>query len=347
MNDGVTAEQVSGVSPQVEISTPSSEPRDDIRADVIAAFEKHSKPAPEPVAAASEDESAPSPDRPRNERGQFIKADGAVEQPEAEPVTDADPPQDTQEQVSEPVAAPKGWSADAKAKWATLDPSIQAEVLKRESDMDNGGRQWSEEKRSYEQALAPLDGFAQRYQLDRSGALTRLLDWQQALEQDPHGAILQLAQLSGVDLNQPYQQQQSQPAPYDPRFDGIAATVNELQQTHINAEIDRFKAAQGHEHFDQVRVKMGELMERDPKLSMEQAYDQAIWLDPSIRAELIKAQAQPLQQKAKEQQQVQKSKAAASPKGSGPSGEAPRPKGEYNSVREATLAAAREHGWNV
>lgn len=346
MTDGVTAEQIGTTAPQ-QVVTQDIEPRDDIRADVLAAYEKHSKPAPEPVAAAGEEETA-SPDRPRNERGQFIKADDApVEAAPAEPVTDAVEPQDTPPEPSPANEAPKGLSADIRAKWQTLDPSIQAEFRRRDEAAENGARQWIEKERTYEQAFAPLDGFAERYNLDRSGALTRLLDWQAALERDPHGAILQLAQISGVDLNQPYQQPQSQPVTHDPRLDGIVATVSELQQTHIAAEIDRFKASPGHEHFDQVRVQMGKLMEHDPKLTMDQAYEQAIWLDPTVRAQLIQAQAQPAQQRAKDQQQVQKSRAAASPKGSGPTGDAPRPKPEYDTVREAVVAAARGAGWNV
>lgn len=348
----VTAEQIGTTSPQAAVDLPEITPRDDVRADVMAAIEKLK--TPEPAAAEGDDTS--QQDRPRNERGQFIKTDEQppAQQQEAAPVetvTDADTPQDKPQEPSPAAAAPKGWSADAKAKWATLDPSIQAEVWKREQDMDNGGRQWSDEKRAYEQTLAPLGDFAGRYGLDHQGALTRLLEWQSALEQDAPQAILQLAQISGVDLralltNQ-QQPSQSQPVVYDPRLDPLAATVSELQTTHINNQIEAFRAAPGHEHFDKVRVQMGQMMERDPSLTLEQAYEHAVWLSPDVRSELIAKQIQPTQQKAKDQQQVQKAKQAASPKGSGPTGNAPVPKPEFSSVREAVVAAAKSHGWNV
>ncbi len=352
MSESVTAEQVNTTAAHgmVQDSPIPDSPRDDVRADVMAAYEKLSKsnPADGQVAAADTDGGAPSPDRLRNERGQFIKADEAsVEAAPAEPVTDAGTPQDTPQEPSQVLAAPKGWSADAKAKWSTLDPSIQAEVLKRETDIDNGGRQWSEEKRAYEQVLTPLRDFSSKYGIDDRAALTRLLDWQRALEESPAQAIMQLAQLSGVDLNNPIQQQQSQPV-LDPRLDSLLPTISELQANHVNSIIDSFKAAPGHEHFDKVRVAMGQLMERTPGLSMDQAYEQAIWLDPEVRSALIQQQVQPTQQRAKEQQQVAKAKAAAaSPKGSGPNGDAPRQKQEHGSLRDTVLAAARDAGWAV
>jgi hypothetical protein len=351
LNEGVTAEQVNGISPapQLQNSTIPDEvsQREDVRSDVLAAIEKlkSSDPAEKPVAAADDTDQSASSDRVRNERGQFTKADES----QPAPVTDADPPQDTQQAASQPIAAPKGWSADARAKWSTLDPSIQAEVMKRETDIDNGGRQWSEEKRTYEEALAPLKGFSSKYGIDDRTALTRLLDWQVALERNPREAIMQLAQLSGIDLSNPDQKQtQPQAVSYDPRVDGIAQIVSQFQDERINSQIDQFRNAPGHEHFDAVKVRMGQLIERDNALTLQQAYEQAIWLDEGIRSQLIAAQVQPTQQKAKDQQQVQKAKqAAASPRGSGPNGDAPRAKPEYATVREALVASARDAGWNI
>lgn len=344
MNDGVTAEQINGISPasQLQNSTiPEPVERDSVRDDVLAAIEKLSNPAEKPVAAADADDQATSPDRSRNERGQFIKP----EDTQAAPVTDAGEPQDTPQQPSQANEAPKGLSADIRAKWATLDPSIQAEFRRRDEAAENGARQWSEEKRSYEQAIAPLKDFSTKYGIDDRTALTRLLDWQVALEKNPRDAILQLAKLSGIDFSNPTQQTQSQAVSHDPRLDAIVPVVSQFQDYITNTQIDQFRNASGHEHFDAVRVKMGQLIERDNSLTLQQAYDQAIWLDEGVRGQLIAAQVTPTQQKAKEQQQAEKSrKAAAGPRGSGPSGDAPKPKRDNSntSLREDIIAAMAE-----
>jgi hypothetical protein len=348
----------SGEPAQLHNSTiPEENERDDVRADVVAAIEKLTKEqntGESPEAAAEGEVQSTSTERPRNERGQFIKADGSVDPDQsATPVTDAGETQDKQQGQSSALEAPKGLSAEMRAKWTTLDPSVQAEFVRREQAIDNGGRQWSEEKRTYEQQLAPLGEFAQRYQIDNGTALTRLLDWQRALEQDPRSAIIQLAQLSGIDLNNPNQQPQPQNTAYDPRLDSLLPTIQQLEARNIQSQIDAFKASPGHDHFDSVSVKMGELMGAFPnkypetQTGMEAAYQDALYLVPDVRESIIQARVTPAQQQASNQAQVAKAKAAASPKGSGPTGNAPKPKQEYNTVREAVEAAAREHGWAV
>lgn len=345
----------SGEVAQLHNSTiPEETERDDVRADVIAAIEKLKADTGASPEAAAEGEVQSSPERPRNERGQFIKADGSVDPDQsATPVTDTGETQDKLQVQSSAPEAPKGLSADMRAKWATLDPSVQAEFVRREQAIDNGGRQWSEEKRTYEQQLQPLNEFAQRYQIDNGTALTRLLDWQRALEQDPRSAIMQLAQLSGIDLNNPNQpQQQSQPI-YDPRLDSVLPTVQQLEARYIQSQIDAFKTSPGHEHFDSVSVKMGELMSAFPQkypetpTGMQAAYDDALYLVPEVRETVISARVNPAQQQASNQAQVAKARAASSPKGSGPNGIAVKPPQQFDTVREAALAAAREHGWNV
>lgn len=71
---------------------------DDVRAAVVAAFEHHSQPEPETSAPSDptetvEADASGSRDRSRNERGQFIRADGSVdtEAEAAQPNTDTDP----------------------------------------------------------------------------------------------------------------------------------------------------------------------------------------------------------------------------------------------------------------
>lgn len=283
---------------------------------------------------------------PRDESGKFAKAEGAEASDTPAPITDADEPQGKPEEQSRALEAPKGWSADAKAKWATLDPSIQAEVMRREQDMDNGGRQWSDEKRTYEQTLAPLADFGQKYGLDKGTALNRLLEWQRALEENPRDAILQLAQASGVDLANPSNPQQPQGRP-DPYVAQLHQTVSQIQQTltareeqEIKSQIDAFKSAPGHDYFDKVRGQMGVLMNANPSLTMEEAYQDAIWANKDVRAELLKQQSATADQKGKEAAQAAKSKAAAGVRGSGPTGAAPAAKKDYGDDTRALVADA-------
>ncbi len=358
----MSIEALSGTEPAALVvnATIPEPPVDDFRADVIAAMKQVEAKAPAETITESVVEPAleAAPTRQRDPAtGQFMKADGTVDPDQTPtPVTDADQHQDTAPEPSTAPVPPKGWSADAKAKWSALDPSIQAEIDRRERDIDNGGRQWSEQKRGYEETLAPLNNYASRYSIDSKEALNRLLGWQQALETNSEDAIVQLAQIAGVDLaaliNPSSNRPQVQP---DPHIAALVNTVSQLQQTVMSREeretlgiIEGFKAKPGHEHFDTVRTAMGRMMELDPSLTIDTAYDQAVWANPDTRKLMLDAQSAASQQQTRTAAQVGKAKAAAvSPRGSGATAAPMKPKGDFDTVRDAALAAAREHGWAV
>jgi len=317
---------------------------DNFRADVEAAYKA--------VAEKSEtQEDTPARDAtgkfaPREVEPQ-IKAEGAEPSDTPEPVTDADPAQATEQQPSKAIEPPKGWSADAKAKWSTLDPSIQAEVAKREADIDNGGRQWSEQRRAYDEMLTPVKGLAQRNGVPEGEALKRLVDASEWLERDPKSFLQSYAQHYGINLTIAEQQNprpQSQPDPYIAKLhetvQRIEGTLASQQEKEINSVIQTFASSPGHEHFDTVKVEMGRLMQIDPSLSMDDAYDKAIWSNKDIRANLLAAQAPKPDSRDKDRQQTAKAKASAvSPKGSGPTGGVTAPKKEYDDIRSIVADA--------
>ncbi|WP_430438993.1 hypothetical protein [Shinella sp.] len=319
---------------------------DDVHADVRAAMEALSKP--------SETEEVAQTERARNELGQFTRAESAETQQPAPQVTDADPAQGNLQQPSQAMEAPNSWSADAKAKWATLDPSIQAEIARREQNMSAGGQKWSEEKRSYEEILSPVRTMAQRYGVNERDGLQRLLAANEYLEQDPQAAIAWLAQSYGVDLSNLNQTLQDRPQ-VDPALLRISQEVNSLKATlqeresqEVNSELSRFATAPGHEHFEKVRVSMGHLLATGQAKDLNEAYERAVWADPEIRTSLMSAQTgnQQAQQRAREQAERAK-RGALSVVGSPSAGAVPVQKQEYATVEEAARAAARQHGWAV
>ena len=320
-------------------------PEDNFRADVEAAYKAVSEKSETTEDGPSRD--ATGKFAPRSEEPE-IKAEGAETSDTPKPDTDADPAPAMEQQPSKAVEPPKGWSADAKAKWSTLDPSIQAEVAKREADIDNGGRQWSEQRRAYDEVLAPVKGLASRNGVDEREAITRLVQASEWLEKDPRAFLTSYAQHYGINLTLADQQPnrpQSQPDPYIAQLhetvQRIEGTLASQQEKEINSVIQTFASSPGHEHFDTVKVEMGRLMQIDPSLSMDDAYDKAIWSNKDIRANLLAAQAPKPDSRDKERQQTAKAKASAvSPKGSGPNGAAPVPKKEYGDDIRSIVADA-------
>lgn len=347
---------------------------DDVRADVVAAIEQLRGPsdtAPEPeqeIAAATSEDAAPF-ERPRNERGQFIRADGTVDtEAEAQRVPDADPSADKPEVPSTAPEPPTSWSADAKAEWLKLSPALQQAVIKRETEINEGGRRWSEEKRAVETMLDPIRQQAQRTGLSFDEGFKRLVSMSEWMERDPSAAIRALAQSYGVNLAQPQtgmqpppvvpQPPQQQPVAQpslrdDPVVQQLTAQLSSLkemvaQQHRSEAEssIQSFATAQGHEHFEAVKASMGQLIGTGQATDLQDAYDKAIWLDPTIRSSLIAAQTAKAaeEKRAAEQAAVKKARAGSlSLNGSPVGAPAASAKPEYETVREAAQAAYAQH----
>lgn len=336
---------------------------DSVADDVRAAFEQHKDVAERLIEDGSTDTAAKQAERARTPDGKFAKVEPAVaEAPEAKPITDADRREEPVAQPSTAGGPPTSWSADAKTLWSTAPTALQQAVLKREAEMNEGQRQWSEQRRNYEQAMQPVAQLATEYQMSPADAISRLVSVERRLG-DPAQAprvIAELAQAYGVNLAalaNGSQQQNAAPSPIDPSRlmqtveQRVNSTLTQWQQRQQEAAqttsaIDAFSNARdasgkpAHEHFSDnaIRVKMGHLLQSGQATDMEDAYQQAIWATPDIRSKLLAAQsAQPINV---DRQRADKAKkAAVSLKGAPDKGVNGTPKREFDSVGDAVRAA--------
>ena len=157
-----------------------------------------------PTAAEAAPREPAADGRARDEHGRFApKTEAAPGAPvETKPdLASTDAAKATVTPDSTPAdAPPAGWTPDAKAAWSTLPPSVKAAALKREAEIDAGGRQWSEEKRRFEGMLGPIAQQASRRGMSAEQGLQSLAAAQEFLDRDPHRAIAWLAQSYGVNL---------------------------------------------------------------------------------------------------------------------------------------------------
>lgn len=311
---------------------------------------------------AGEAQSEEAAQEARDNRGRFAKKDPAAPVDPAAVVdtTSKDNAESNISTAPKPAEAPAGWTTEAKAEWLKLTPAVQQAVIKRETEISEGGRRWSEEKRTYEETLAPLRTAAQKYGLPEKEGLQRLLVANDFLERDPAAAIDWLAKSYGVQIqingvSQP-QQPQAQQQPYvDPNLavvtqelNTIKATLAEREAAEIEQTINSFRNDQ-HPHFDKVRATMGQLITAGKAANMEEAYEQAIWLDPEIRAGLITAQSAKTAEeaKAKALEQVSKARKAgvSVPGGSPANGSVSTTPQKFSDGREAARAAMDQLGY--
>lgn len=315
-------------------------------------------------------------DKPRDpDTGKFAPKTESTEAPETAAPEQKSASPDIAAKASAPavstpqVAPPAGWTPDAKQAWAaltavipTLPPEVQASISaiqaaanKREQDISAGGRQWSEEKRQYETALAPIANAAKRHGISPAEGAQRLIAANDLLERDPQTGIMQLARAYGVDLatlvsNPPAPQPQRFVDPMVPQLNQKVSTLeSQLEgflQTQTLGVVESF--AQSHPHYSAVDNELLELIpmvqRAEPGLPhsevLQKAYDRAIWLNPSVRSAML-AEQNAAAEKANtekaaevEKQRIaaiqakstQSKKAAVSVKGSSTGAPAPAPK---------------------
>lgn len=334
---------------------------DEMRADVTAAISslKDTNSAA-PIAADSADapSAPPSPSslgRPRDEHGRFAaKVEGDDAPPAAPAVSDADPAQANIDPPSTAaVEAPKSWSADAKAAFATLAPAVQQAVIKRESEINDGGARWSEEKRTYETALAPVRDISTRHNVPPAETIKRLAAANEYLERDPAAAIRWLATSYKVDLSA----LATQPSPpqADPMVAELTSKISQLEQfvqnqqlSGVDRVISEFAAKQTH-WDDQVMAEVSDMIpvakSRNPGADhatlLQTAYDMAVWANPGLRTKLIEAQtADQLKQRQQVETTAKARRGALSVNGAPAGGIAPPPRSDPNaSVADDVRAA--------
>ena len=283
---------------------------DDIRAAIA---ETNGAPeTPEPVVNDTPD---PSQEPIEGKESSNRDATGKFVAKQAEPAQDTTEQPKTVETPQESIRPPASWSAQAKADFAALPPHIQKEVSKREGDIDKGFRERAEQLKRYEPLENVIAPHRQKWAVagvDEATAIKQLLAASDWLERDAAGALQHLARSYGVNIaslgqgNSPQPnsgntgQPQAQPDPVASEIQALKAELQalkqgkeqETQQTYVS-QIEAFAADPANLYFENVKPAMAKLLQSGLVETLPEAYERAIWADPTIRPLLLQQQAKP------------------------------------------------------
>lgn len=222
--------------------------------------------------------------------------------------SEPEPPAGDEPRSVETIAPPAAWSATAKARFQSLDPVIQQEVLKREKDMEQGKAQWDQKGERLNRLDAILNPRREKLRLagmDDARAIEALFAAQDLLERDPVSGVGYLARHYGVDPSRLVQggqgQAEASPPPMHPAIQHLAQQVGSLQSAFAQqqaearrtglarhaADIQAFRDSGDHPFFDNVAGHMAELVQSGRAGSLKDAYDAAVWANPETRTLLI------------------------------------------------------------
>jgi hypothetical protein len=268
-------------------------------------------PATEPAEGTEPKGAEPRADG-RDAGGRFApKQPGAGDAPAAQPAAVAKPEGEPQQQ-SGADKAPASWKPGAREKWATLAPEVREEIHRRERETATTLQQTAQAR----QVVGALQQLQQEYApalaaegVDVLTASRNLMQVSARLRfgtpQEKAATVAQIMQAYGVDVptldailsNQPLPQQQQvqQQQLRDPRLDGLLSQIAQVRQSEAQRvqyeaaqEVGRF--GEGKEFFQDVRALMADILDvssrRGIDMTLEQAYDRACQLDPTVSAVL-------------------------------------------------------------
>lgn len=328
-------------APEVETSL-----EDDLRAAFAEARENttpEATEAPEAVAAEAPEAEGATATRERDEHGRFKPKEAPVEA-DPKPAYDAPLEQEPGHITPDPYGlAPQYAGPAIKAKWASLDPEVRAEIVKRDQEVHRTFTRFDEERnfgKQVKDVVAPYEGFIKSLGGTPVQAFDYLIKTDYALRtaqpEQRKALFLKAAADYGIDLSgaQPPAGERPQ---VDPQIETLQQRIARLEseqnnanasrreqdQRQIDAQIADFASKPENAYFERVKPVMATLLQSGQAESLEKAYDMAVYADPETRALHLAAQRDAEDRKRTAERTAQAAKARqASPSVTGAPGSA-------------------------
>lgn len=341
----------------------SSDSNDDLRGALQSAMREVSERARDEAGRFAKNEEkieanpAPSPTPAPSQEGQQASAPA----PAPAPI----PAAEQQAAAPSPAPAikpPDSWTPAAKAKFATLDPEIQAEVMRREKEVHQGFTKFDEHRnigKSFTEAVAPYLPMIRAEGGEPLQAVQMLLQTAHNLRtagpEQKQQMLINLAQqyqidmqgvfnrLTGKQQNQvppQVQQLQQQIADLQRQIQESTQTRATTEQAQYQTEIERFASDPANLYFENVRPAMAALIRDGVAKDLKEAYDMACWARPDIRPLLLQQTEQQKQEAAKAK--AQQARAAAVSVSGAPAGSAGNVPPQDRSLADEIRANMRE-----
>lgn len=237
--------------------------------------------------------------RIRDEQGKFTPT-GKQEVPLV-PVTPAEVPADTA------AVAPNTWKKEAAATWASLPPAAKTEIARREADFHKGIEGYKQAAgfgQAMERAMTPYAQTIQSLGLTADKAVGELMAADHTLRYAPQAQknafFAELAHRYGIDMpgateahqniNPQVMELQQRTMRAEQQLQQFQQSGERQQNDALNSEINAFANDPAHSHFPAVVGHVQALLQAGQATGLEDAYEQAVWANPTTRGLLLAEQ---------------------------------------------------------
>jgi hypothetical protein len=278
------------------------------------------------------------------------------------PTPPAEPSSEASTTTPAADAPPRTWRKEASATWAALPSEAKAEILKREDDIFKGIEAYKGDAtygKSVRSAVQPYEAIMAANGMDPVTTIGGMLRGHHTLAtgtpEQKATLFKQMARDYHIDLAS-----LAAPAGEPPYIDpAVAALQNQLQavqsqlsqqtqrqqaeaRSSVKSQVDAFADDPKNVYFNEVAADVVTMLQKGAAGSLQEAYEKAIWLNPTVRAKEIARTTAETSSKvlgdAREREAAVKKATAANVKARAKSGSATTPLASLDDTLEATLA---------
>jgi hypothetical protein len=252
--------------------------------------------------------------------------------------------QQQQAAVREP---PKSWAKEQHELWGQIPDAAKDYIETREKQMLDGLEQYKAGHQygsAFAQALAPYMDDFRAAGVDEITGIRSLIEHHRAITQGTleqrQQAFIQIGIASGLIPKEGQSQ-------VDPQVQSLRDELNQLkqmelqrqqqfqsqQQAKISQDVEAF--AKAHEHFDAVVDDMLPFLQAG--MSLQDAYDRAIWANPAVRAAELQKQVAAENERKRQEVEAARKAASTNIRGQQRPRTAEAPHGSWEDTMHATL----------
>lgn len=195
--------------------------------------------------------------------------------------------------------APQSWKKEMHEFWNGVDPAVQDYIEQRELQMKDGlekDRGDANLGRTMRDVMSPYSEMLKTQGIDESVMVKNLMNAHYRLstvsDDEKVGLINQLAQSYGINMTGDKTQVDPAMKSLQDRIQGLEHNINSSHQKslqesrdRVQTEVEEFSSDSEHEFFDEVSEQIIPLI--NAGYSLEDAYKNAIWLNPVTRQKEI------------------------------------------------------------
>jgi hypothetical protein len=290
-------------------------------------------------------------DEPEAKTGDLFAETESVE---PEPVVAAEP-----EPVVEDRPPPKSWAKEYHEDWGKLTQKQQEYIEKREKDFLDGTEQYRSDAgtaKQYREILAPYKPMLAAQGVSETQALQYLMNAQYRLTSGSPEERAAAYRQMGTELGLVQPEPEGEPLPpvvtnLQRELNGVKSTLSQWQQAQeqsrratADAEVSKFASDPANLYLEEVTPDMVGYL--NSGLTLKDAYEKAVWANPTTRAkEMARLQTEAetkLKEKARGAGEAAKKATATNIRGSESRKAPTEPKGNMDDTLAATLKAIKE-----